>query len=307
MKKHNTKVCFEDWYLRIVDAQGEKTLCCTVRLNKIGTNMQGSLKGTLNIADEEKQFEVTVTDASADSKSLKFGQNVLNNERVVLDLQKVSPAINGCLELNQVIDLNQSFLQPGAMGFYKYLPFMEFYQEVIVLNGVTTGVLQIDGKEVDFTGGNCYLQRQWGSKFPNIWLWAQCTNFDQPNDLTIMIGVARLKVLFNYYTAFVIPVYYNDQLEVFSNYNGGQIAKLYRYKGYVHLIVTQKNKVLDVKIYGRDELECVSSKESHGIRDVYECDQVKIEVKISEQGNILWEGTSLGAHIEMGGNTSKLK
>lgn len=307
MKKHNRKVYFEDWYLRIVDAKGEKTLCYTLRLNKIGTSMQGSLNGTLSTGENKEEFSMNIAEATAHAKSVRFGHNVLSREGIILDLQKVSGAISGHLDLSQVIDLNRSFLQPGAMGIYKYLPFMEFYQEVIVLDGTIAGVLEVDGREIDFTGGHCYIHRQWGSKFPNIWLWAQCGQFDHPKDLTLMIGIARLKVLFNYYTAFTIPVYYNDQLEVFSNYNGGHIAKLYRYKGYVHLIITQKDKLLDIKIYGRDKLECTSSKESHGIRDVYECDRVKMEVKLSERGNILWEGTSLGCEIEMGGNTSKLK
>lgn len=307
MKKHNKKVYFKDWYLRIVDAKNEKTLCCTMRLNKIGSNIQGSLKVIYDTGEKKQEVSMPVTEVMVEAERVNFGHNVWSKEAVVFDLEKEVNSIKGRLELEQVVDLNQSFLKPGLMGVYKHLPLLEFYQEVIILKGKTLGILNINGDEIDFTDGNCYIHRQWGSKFPNIWLWGQCTGFDHSDEVSLMLGIARIKIFFNYYTAFAIPVYYNDKVEIFSNYNGGHIAKLYRYKGYVHLIITQKDKLLDLKIYGRDELECISSKESHGIRDVYECDRVKMEVKISERGNILWEGTSLGGYIEMGGNTSKLK
>lgn len=307
MKKYSKKIGFEDWYIRLVDAKGEKIVSCNMRLNKISSSMQGSLKCTYDIGERKGSISVSVTDVMSDETGVHFGQSVINKENIILDVQNAEGALSGHLELEHVVDLNRSFLQPGMMGIYKYVPFMEFYQEVVVLRASTVGVINVDGEEVDFTGGSCYIQKQWGSKFPNIWVWAQCSGFDDANDTTLTLGIARLKVLFNYYTAFTIPIYYNEQVEIFSNYNGGQIAKLYRYKGYLHLIITQKDKLLDVKIYGRDELECISSKETHGIRDVYECDKVKMEVKISEKGNMLWEGTSLGCHIEMGGNTSKLK
>lgn len=44
-------------------------------------------------------------------------------------------------------------INPGSMGFYNYLKFMECYSQVCALDGDIIGALEIDNKVVDFTGG----------------------------------------------------------------------------------------------------------------------------------------------------------
>lgn len=307
MKKYSEKVYFEDWYLKIVDAKNESVLGITIHLDRVNEKNEGMLQLVYDTGVDRKKFSSPIQDIKSDKEELLFGENKIGAKSFSVNIKNEDMVLEGDLVINEVIDLNQSFLKPGLMGPYKHIPMQEFYEEVLALHGIITGELYINGEKLDLNAGRYYLQKQWGSRFPNIWLWAQCSGCEKKKDLSLAVGIARLKVLFNYYTAFAIPIYYDDQVEIFSNYNGGHIAKLYRYKGYVHLIITQKDKMLDLKIYGRDEMECISSKVIHGIRDVYECDRVKMEIKITQNGNILLEDTSLECSIEMGGNTSKLK
>ncbi|MBE6023037.1 MAG: hypothetical protein E7231_07365 [Cellulosilyticum sp.] len=305
MKKQ--KNYFEEWQMKVLDAKQEKVLGISIHLDQIGETNEGMLQVSYDTGIDCNRISFKCDELSSHEEAIIAGKNHIGAEEVLLDINEKKLSIKGKLMINRVINLNQSFLKPGLMGYYKHIPFLEFYQEVLTLQGKVAGEFCIDGETVDFTDGHYFLQKQWGSKFPNVWLWAQCSGFEKKKDLAIMVGVARLKVLFNYYTAFAIPIYYNDQVEIFSNYNGGHISKLYRYKGYIHCTIIQKDKLLDLKIYGRDEVERTSSKESHGIRDIYECNRVKMEVKISQNGNVLLEDSSLECSIEMGGNTSKLK
>lgn len=305
MKKQ--KVYFEEWYVKILDVKHEKVLTMAIHLDQVDEISEGILQITYDTGTERKKISFPIKQINGDKNAVEFDNGHFNPNEVLLNINRRELGLKGQLSITNLVDLNKSFFKPGVMGIYKHIPFLEFYHETLALQGNITGQLCIDGHEIDFSGGSYYLQKQWGNKFPNIWLWAQASGFEKKKDLALMIGVARLKLLFNYYTAFSIPIYYNNQLEIFSNYNGGHIAKLYRYKGYIHLIITQKDKLLDLKIYGRDEVECISSKVSHGIRDIYECDRVKIEIKISQNGNVLLEDVSSECSIEMGGNTSKLK
>lgn len=44
-------------------------------------------------------------------------------------------------------------INPGIMGFYNYLNFMECYSQVCALDGGIYGYLKLNNKEIDFTDG----------------------------------------------------------------------------------------------------------------------------------------------------------
>ena len=307
MSKKGEKIGFEDWYFRIIDEKGEYLISLDIRITKKGRKLEGILQVERTTGTERIISTCSLDKIIIQEIVICIDGSQLGVDKMILNIDEPGLKIRGEIGLSHKVDLKQSFLQPGLMGFYKWIPFLEFYQEVLSLQSVTVGRIEMNDETYSMDGGNCYIQKQWGEHFPNVWLWAQGNTFDKKRDLSIALGVARLKIFFNYYTAFAIPLHYDDHTEIFANYNGGHIAKLYRYKGYVHLIVTKKDKMLDVKIYGRDEPGCIANKETHGIRDIYECEMVKMEVKLTERGRVILEDSSLCCGIQMGGNTSKLK
>ena len=305
-KNKTGKNHFENWYFKLVDSKKENTLGILVGVQ---TSRQGD-EVFIQVIGSEINDNICVNYPLQSVKSketeIQIGDNYLGLQQMTLDIQKEGFKLKGEIIFSNHKEIKQSLWIPGLMGPYKYLPFLESYHEVVSLQHTLMGSLWINDKQINFNEGKGYIEKDWGKAFPNVWLWAQCNHFKR-QDMALMIGVARLPIFFDYYTCFAIPIYYKDQLEIFSNYNGGHIAKLYRYKGYVHLIVTQKNKILDIKIYGSDEISCVPSRSSHMIRDVHACDTAKIEISITENGKTVFEEIGTLCELEMGGNTSKLK
>ena len=307
MKRQNRNEQFKEWYFKALNITQQKMIIGKITIKGVEDQNDGTCRLIYNMNGEEKEGVLSIHNIKTNKYGMSWADNMITKDKVQLDIKERTLSIKGELGIEGIVDAKQSFIKPGIMGYYQYLPRLEFYQDILVLQGKIKGMLCINGEEVDLSGGSYYLQRQWGNKYPNVWLWTQCNGFKKKKNLALTVGIARLKLWFNYYTGFAVPIYYDNRVEVFSNYNGGHIAKLYRYKGYVHLIVTQKDKLLDLKIYGRDEIECILDKETHGIRDVYGCNKVKLEVKMTQNGKVILEDTSFDCNIEMGGNTSKLK
>ena len=310
-KKHialnkTTKNRFENWYFKLVDIKKENTLGILVGIHKRQQGDEAFVQVIGNRISENICIHYPLEAVKSKETEIQIGESLLGLQQITLNIQKEGFKLRGELILSNHKQLKQSLWIPGLMGPYKYLPFLESYHEVISLQHTLMGSLWLNEKQIVFNEGKGYIEKDWGRAFPNVWLWAQCNHFKR-QDVALMIGVARLPIFFNYYTCFAIPIYYKDQVEIFSNYNGGHLAKLYRYKGYVHLIVTQKNKILDIKIYGSDKVSCVTSRSSHMIRDVYACDTAKIELLITENGKTVFEEIGTLCELEMGGNTSKLK
>ncbi|MBU3805138.1 MAG: tocopherol cyclase family protein [Candidatus Cellulosilyticum pullistercoris] len=305
-KNRTSKNRFENWYFKLVDAKEENVLGILVEVQMTEQGTEAFLQVVGNQINENICVSYPLESVQSKDTEIQIGENHLGLQQMTLNIQKGDFTLKGEISFSGHKPLKQSLWIPGLMGPYKYLPFLESYHEVLSLQHTLMGSLWLNEKQITFNEGKGYIEKDWGKAFPNVWLWAQCNHFKR-KDVALMIGIARLPIFFDYYTSFAIPIYYNDQLEIFSNYNGGHIAKLYRYKGYVHLIVTQKNKILDIKIYGSDEVSCVTSRSSHMIRDVYACDTAKIEFSITENGNVIFEEVSTLCELEMGGNTSKLK
>lgn len=310
-KKHiavnkTSKNRFENWYFKLVDARKENTLGILVGILMTHEGEEAFIEITENGISENLCVKYSLDAVKSKDTEIQIGDNSLGLQKITLNMQKEGLTLKGEITFSNHKRLKESLWLSGLMGPYKYLPFLKSYHEVVSLQHTLMGSLWVNEKQIIFNEGKGYIEKDWGKVFPNVWLWAQCNHFKR-QDVALMIGVARLPIFFNYYTSFAIPVYYKDQLEIFSNYSGGHIAKLYRYKGYVHLVVTQKNKILDIKIYGSDEVSCVTSKSSHMIRDVYACDTAKIEFSITDNGKSVFEEVGTLCELEMGGNTSKLK
>lgn len=310
-KKHiavnkTSKNRFENWYFKLVDARKENTLGILVGILMTHQGEEAFIEITGNGISENLCVKYSLDAVKSKDTEIQIGDNSLGLQKIILNIQKEGLTLKGEITFSSHKRLKESLWLSGLMGPYKYLPFLKSYHEVVSLQHTLMGSLWVNEKQITFNEGKGYIEKDWGKVFPNVWLWAQCNHFKR-QDVALMIGVARLPIFFNYYTSFAIPIYYKDQLEIFSNYRGGHIAKLYRYKGYVHLVVTQKNKILDIKIYGSDEVSCVTSRSSHMIRDVYSCDTAKIEFSITDNGKSVFEEVGTLCELEMGGNTSKLK
>lgn len=305
-KNKKTKNYFENWYFRLVDEGKEHALGILVGKSEGLKVSEAFIQVMGETAEDNVCITYPTSKAIVTGKGIQIEENSFDAQSLRLDIHNESFKLKGEIIFNHHKEVKQSFWVPGLMGPFKYMPFLESYHEVISLENTLMGSLVLNDKRLSFNEGKGYIEKDWGKTFPRVWLWAQCNHFKKQN-MALMVGIARMPVFFDYHTSFAIPIFYEDQLEIFSNYNGGHIAKLYRYKGYVHLIVTQKSKILDIKIYGSDEVSCITSRSSHMIRDVYACDNAKIEIKMMQNNMLLFEDVGCWCDLEMGGNTSKLK
>lgn len=302
MKK--VKQGFLNWTFSLVDETKQIVVILSVEI----LNKEGHESYTLSIRSNKEGLDRVLEQSSgqADKESITIGESSFSKQGIHLELEEAGWHLRGEIGFEEQVETQQSKWRPGIMGPYRFLPFLQSYHEVISLRHRLTGYLQFNGEKISFNEGRGYSEKEWGRKSPRIWIKAQCSHF-KGHDMALMVGVARIPFLLEYYTSFAVPLYYKGHLEVFASYNGGQIAKLYRYKGYVHLIITQKSEILDLKIYGSDETPLIMDRRSHRIKDIYECLTAKVEVRLIQSGHVILEDVGNCCHLEMGGNTSKLK
>ena len=69
--------------------------------------------------------------------------------------------------------------EPGAMGWYAWVPTMECYHGVVSLDHALGGWVDTGAGRVDLAGGRGYLEKDWGTAFPKAYVWMQSNHFEE--------------------------------------------------------------------------------------------------------------------------------
>ena len=116
-------------------------------------------------------------------------------------------------------------INPGSMGFYNYLGFMQCYSQVCAVDGLVRGKLDINGESVDFTGGKLYIEKNWGRAFPYSYIWVQGNSFEEGDgSVTCSIGNIPLPFPFRSFMGFLIGIYAKGRFYKFTSINKSTLS-----------------------------------------------------------------------------------
>ena len=184
-----------------------------------------------------------------DKKSLylKIGSSVFTEKYIDLDIQNDKLHVEGHLEYNNNITYPSKFFSPGIMGWYSFVPFMECKHGIVSVNHDITGSLTIGSNEIDFNQGKGFIEKDWGTSFPEAWLWIQANNF-YDHTSSFSFSVAKIPWLGRFFIGFISFLYFNGRFFMFSTYNNSVISEIKQSPGTIDLILNNRNTRLEVKV-----------------------------------------------------------
>lgn len=113
--------------------------------------------------------------------AVKIGNNLFTENFVSVHLQNETHQIEGMLHLGAFTPIDRSIYMPNIMGPFAYIPHMECYHGVNSMNHELNGTLDINGENIEFTGGKGYIEKDWGTNFPRDYVWLQSNHFENSN------------------------------------------------------------------------------------------------------------------------------
>jgi hypothetical protein len=122
------------------------------------------------------------------------------------------------------------------MGWYSFVPFMECKHGIVSVNHDLKGSVIVNGNEIDFNNGKGYIEKDWGTSFPEAWLWMQANNFENRNS-SFSFSVAKIPWLGKFFIGFIAFLYYNNRFLLFSTYNNSEITEINHTSGTIDLIL----------------------------------------------------------------------
>ncbi len=171
---------FEGWYLKLISADRTARLALIpgVFLSE-GGSIQESFVQVLDGESGETayhRFEVSAFEAEEAAFDVRVGPNRFTSSGLRVEL----PDLTGEIRFGPLSPWPVTRREPGAMGWYAWVPTMECYHGVVSLGHSLSGELEHNGRHVDLTGGRGYIEKDWGTAFPQGYIWMQSNHFAVP-------------------------------------------------------------------------------------------------------------------------------
>ena len=111
------------------------------------------------------------------------------------------------------------------MGWYSFVPFMECKHGIVSVLHNLGGELILNGNPVDFKYGKGYIEKDWGTSFPESWIWLHCNTFAEP-DCSFTFSVAKIPWLGSFFIGHICFLYLKGKFYLFATYNKSKITRL---------------------------------------------------------------------------------
>ena len=225
LKKKNY---FEGWYFKHVSADKGNAFAVIP-----GISVSGDSHSFVQYVDGNSgktsyfRYETGDFVFNRNKFEIQIGKSHFSANGISLNLNNSDFSVLGEINYSEISGLPKSILMPGIMGWYSYVPGMECNHEVVSVNHKLSGSLSINGTINDFTGGNGYIEKDWGTSFPESWLWLQCNDFNS-SPVSIMISVAKIPWKGSYFIGLVAFVSIEGRTEILATYNGAKVERLNR-------------------------------------------------------------------------------
>jgi hypothetical protein len=220
---------FEGWYFKLVDASGARRYAIIPGIFKSDDPARRHafvqvLNGTSGEAVYHR-FPFESFRAARDRFEVTIGACRFRDGAIALQLDGAGQKLYGEVHFEGLTPWPVTFVSPGIMGPFAWLPDLETYHGVLGLDHGLRGTFVVNGQVIDWDGGRGYIEKDWGASFPAAWIWMQSNHFEQPQtSLTASVAIIPWRGLS--FRGMIVGLWHKGRLYRFATYTGARIERL---------------------------------------------------------------------------------
>lgn len=301
---------FEGWYFKLIDASETHRYAVIpgIFLSK-DPDRHHAFVQILDGSTGEATYHRYPADefrASTDRFEVEIGPNRFSEREVVLDIADDTRVVRGTVRLGSSVPWPISPTRLGIMGPYGWAPFMECSHGLVSFDHTVDGTMAIDGRDVDFTGGRGYTEKDWGKAFPAGYVWMQSNHFQTPGT-SFVASIAIIPWMVSAFPGFIIGLRHKGKLHQFATYTKATTTDLRFTDDTVVWAVADRRHRLRIKAErAHGGLLYAPTRQDMSDR-VGETMLSRIEVTLTDsQGKVLFEEVGRNAGLELHGDLPRL-
>jgi len=240
---------FEGWYFKHVSADLKKGWSFIPGVSLAENDSHAFIQIINGVTGKTEYVKFPLDKFVWDKKSLylKVGSSVFTENYIDLKIENGNYKVEGQIEYKNLVKYPKSLFSPGIMGWYSFVPFMECKHGIISINHNLAGEIKVNNELIDFEGGKGYIEKDWGTSFPEAWLWIQANNF-YDTDTSFTFSVAKIPWRGKFFIGFICFLYYKKKFFLFCTYNNSKITRIDYSAGSINLILNNHNSILKVRV-----------------------------------------------------------
>ena len=290
---NKSKGYFEGWYFKHSDSKA------AVNFSIIpGINMEQNQKRAfiqLIIGPDYKSYfipyEFDEFSYSDEPFEVRIGRNTFSLGGISLDIETADIKLRGRIEYKNITPIECSVLQPNIMGYFGYLKFMQCNHGVISLGHDLAGQIEHDGRKISFDGGRGYIEKDWGSSFPQKYCWVQCNHFAE-KDTSLFFSFAHIPFLGSSFMGFICILKVGDVQHRFATYNKSKIISIEMKDDVLHVEIARQDTTLRIRAHATAALALKAPKSGSMTDEIKETLQGDVEVELKKAGQAVYAGQS---------------
>ena len=216
------KQYFEGWYYKIVDVSKQTIFAIIPGIALSEENHDSHafiqiLNGT-TAKYHYLSFPIAEFKAHSGKFEIEIGNNHFSQNSFNIDVKTHDIQVKGKLHFTGVKKLPYRRFFPGIMGIFSYVPNMECYHGIVSMNHRISGNLLINQKQISFTNGKGYIEKDWGKSFPKKWIWMQANHFKEI-ERSFIFSIAQIDQFGRFFIGFLGVLYNLGEFNRFTTYN----------------------------------------------------------------------------------------
>jgi len=303
---------FEGWYFKMVSQDGSQILSVIpgISLSNDGTKQHAFIQLIIGKTGETSYYSFPIEEFYFSKKrfEIRIGNNFFSQDKIILNLKDSFSVVYGEVAMsNNVKYKSNRLLNPGIMGWYRFVPYMECYHGVVSLTNNLKGKLILNEEVYNFENGKGYIEKDWGSSMPSSWIWIQSNHFSAPNS-SFMLSIADVPWRKKSFTGFLGFFYHDSKMYHFATYRRSKLqlqvidqnTVLFKIKNRKHsfeiLAVSQNAGLLQAPVAGSMD------------RRIAESVDALLSISVwDKKGNVIYADSTNIAGLEMVGDYGQLE
>ncbi len=240
---------FEGWYFKHVTGQPYYVFSFIPGISLTDKDPHAFIQVMNGFTGNSQYIRYSVDDFKWDKRklNLKVGNSVFTDNGITLDIKQDDIELTGQINYSKVIKYPKSLLSPGIMGWYSYVPFMECYHGIVSVSHDLSGSISTSGFVVDFKGGKGYIEKDWGTSFPEAWIWIQSNSFGT-NNISFSFSIAKIPWLGSSFIGFIGFIFSDGKFHLFSTYNKSKVTELNILDNSIEILVRNNKYILSINV-----------------------------------------------------------
>ncbi len=294
---------FEGWYFKIIDKFAKNIYAIIPGVSKTKSDNHAFIQIIDAVSGKTlyKRFPISDFSYSVKEFDITIKDNHFDRNGFSINIKDEDFNLKGKIGYTEVVPYPKTTFNPGIMGPFSFIPFMECYHGIVNIHCGIEGFLNINGRDTDFTGGYGYLEKDWGTSFPKSWIWLQCNHFKSENTC-LMFSIATIPWLTSSFDGLISFLKVGDNFFRFATYTGAKIKKLSYVNNILEIVVEDSNNILSLKASVAKGGVLKAPKNGMMDIDITESITSQVEAVLKDRkGNIIFSDTGNNTGLELAG------